>query len=91
MTNKEVIELLQKETCVDCAYMSESPFRCTCTNCEYKEAIKAAVKSLKGIDKAKAHLKAIEQDRSYRAHDSNFWEGFYMAEEVILEHLGGSK
>lgn len=90
MSIKYVIELLETGSCIDCAYMSESPLKCECNDCEYKDAIKAAVKQLKGIDKVKERLQEIEKDRGFRPYNSDFWEGFYMADEIIHDYLGGS-
>lgn len=85
MESRDIIELLEGGSCIDCAYMSETPIKCEFTDCEYKDAIKAAIKTVKAKEKTKEKLKAIEQNRNYRKHDSNFWEGFYMAEEVFYE------
>ena len=85
MESRDIIELLEIGYCIDCAYMSETPIKCEFTDCEYKDAIKAAIKAIEAKDKTKEKLKAIEQNRNYRKHDSNFWEGFYMAEEVFYE------
>ena len=91
MESRDIIELLQGGSCIDCAYMSETPIKCKCNDCEYKTAIKQAVKAIEAKDKTKEKLKAIEQNRNYRKHDSNFWEGFYMAEEVFYECFNEDK
>lgn len=91
MQSKDIIDLLLGGSCIDCAYMSETPIKCKCNDCEYKTAIKKAVKVIEAKDKTKEKLKAIEQNRNYRKHDSNFWEGFYMAEEVFYECFNEGK
>lgn len=91
MDSKDIIDLLEGGSCIDCAYMSETPIKCECNDCEYKTAIKKAVKAIEAKDKTKEKLKAIEQNRNYRKHDFNFWEGFYMAEEVFYECFNEGK
>lgn len=91
MDSRDIIDLLLGGSCIDCAYMSETPIKCKCNDCEYKTAIKKAVKAIEAKEKTKEKLKAIEQNRNYRKHDSNFWEGFYMAEEVFYECFNEGK
>lgn len=85
MDSRDIIDLLEGGSCIYCAYEADSPLKCKYNKCEYKHAIKAAIKTVKAKEKTKEKLKAIEQNRNYRKHDSNFWEGFYMAEEVFYE------
>ena len=85
MDSRDIIDLLEGGSCMYCAYEADSPLKCKDNKCEYKGAIKAAIKTVKAKEKTKEKLKAIEQNRNYRKHDSNFWEGFYMAEEVFYE------
>ena len=91
MDSRDIIDLLEGDSCIGCTYMSETPIKCKCIDCEYKTAIKAAIKTVKAKEKTKEKLKAIEQNRNYRKHDSNFWEGFYMAEEVFYECFNEGK
>lgn len=93
-SNKEIIELLENASCAGCIYANEasysyqSPLKCVSNDCEYKNALKAAVKQLRGIDKVKERLQEIEKDRGFKPYNSDFWEGFYMADEIIHDYLG---
>lgn len=91
MDSRDILDLLEGGSCSYCEYECDSPIKCKCDNCEYKDAVKAAVKTVKAKEKTKEKLKAIEQNRNYRKHDSNFWEGFYMAEEVFYECFNEGK
>ena len=57
MSNKEIIKFLETASCAGCIYANEasysyqSPLKCVFNECEYKAAIKAAVRQLRGIDK----------------------------------------
>lgn len=104
MTNgekfKEVFgyELTEQELCampVDfiCPFPSDP-----CTECNYfgwtdQEYIEQGeAQDLKAAkEKMQRKLKEIERDRNYRPHDSNFWEGFYMVEEVFYECFGNTE
>lgn len=91
MDSREILDLLEGGSCSYCEYECDSPIKCKDDKCEYKHAIKAAIKTVKAKEKTKEKLKAIEQNRNYRKHDSNFWEGFYMAEEVFYECFNEGK
>jgi hypothetical protein len=91
MDSRDILDLLEGGSCMYCAYEADSPLKCEYNKCEYKGAIKEAVKTVKAKEKTKEKLKAIEQNRNYRKHDSNFWEGFYMAEEVFYECFNEGK
>ena len=91
MDSRDILDLLEGGSCMYCTYEADSPLKCKYNKCEYKDAIKAAIKTVKAKEKTKEKLKAIEQNRNYRKHDSNFWEGFYMAEEVFYECFNEGK
>lgn len=64
------------ENCDDCQYDKW-------LDQEYKE--QGAELDLKAIkNRVMGALNAVERDRSYRPYDSNFWEGFYEAEEIVF-------
>lgn len=48
MSNKYIIGLLETGSCIDCAYMSESPLKCECNDCEYKDATGINMRMKKG-------------------------------------------
>lgn len=88
MQDIETIKLLECGSCIECTYICESPLKCKNNDCEYKDALKIAIKIIKAKDKTAKRLKEIEQKRNYRLYDSNFWEGFYLASEVFYGYFG---
>lgn len=50
MKIETAIQLLKTESCIECCWQAESPIKCNCEKCDYKNAVHVAVRVLEAIN-----------------------------------------
>ena len=62
MTENEVIKILRKDSCYECAQGTDSPVNCEYEECRVAEATREAIKALKEVQQYRA-IGTVEQCR----------------------------